>query len=201
MRNWWGGSLRRQGKKYDKRRHGKSTRGQIINRVDIDKRPNVVDEKTRFGDWEIDTIIGKGHSGSLVTIVERVMQFTVSAQVDSKSADKVTEAMIGLLKPFKTVVHTITADNGKEFAYHEKISKALSTDVYFAHPYSSWGRGLNENTNGLLRQYFPKNTALKRVEQQGERRAVRRLNSRPRKSLGYKIPDQLMSEHMAALAA
>jgi IS30 family transposase len=193
--------LRRQGKKYDKRRNGKSTRGQIKNRVSIDDRPEIVDDKARIGDWEIDTVIGKGHSGALVTIVERVTNFTVSAQVDSKSANDVTQATIALLTPFKDVVHTITADNGKKCAYHEKISEELSADVYFAHPYSSWERGLNENTNGLLRQYFPKNTDLKTVSQMEVKRAVKRLNSRPRKNLEYKTPDQLMSAHRAALAA
>lgn len=193
--------LRRQGKKYDKRRNGKSTRGQLKNRVSIDERPQVVEDKSRIGDWEIDTVIGKGHSGALVTIVERVTNFTLSAQMNSKSASDVTQATIALLKPFKEVVHTITADNGKEFAYHEKIAEALSAEIYFAHPYSSWERGLNENTNGLLRQYFPKNTDLKDVTQLEVRRAVRRLNSRPRKGLDFKTPDQLMNDHRAALAA
>ena len=193
--------LRQQGKKYDKRRNGKSTRGQIKNRVSIDDRPQVVDDKSRIGDWEIDTVIGKGHSGALVTIVERVTKLTVSTRVNSKSAEDVTQATIALLKPFENVVHTITADNGKEFAYHEKISKALSAEVYFAHPYSSWERGLNENTNGLLRQYFPKNTDFKKVEQIEVKRALRRLNSRPRKDLGFKTPAQIMNDHRAALAA
>lgn len=193
--------LRRQGKQYDKRRNGKSTRGQIKNRVDIDERPQVVDDKSRVGDWEIDTVIGKGHRGALVTIVERVTRFTVSKQVDRKSAAAVTEATISLLKPLKAVVHTITADNGKEFAYHERISEALEADVYFAHPYSSWERGLNENTNGLLRQYFPKSTDFKKVSQMEVRRAVKRLNSRPRKNLGFKTPGDLMAEHRAAIAA
>lgn len=193
--------LRRQGKKYDKRRNGKSTRGQIKNRISIDDRPDIVADKARIGDWEIDTMIGKGHSGALVTIVERVTNFTVSAQVDNKSANDVTKATIALLTPFKDVVYTITADNGKEFAYHEEISKKLLADVYFAHPYSSWERGLNENTNGLLRQYFPKKTDLKTVTQMEVGRAVQRLNSRPRKNLDYKTPDQLMSAHRAALAA
>lgn len=193
--------LRRQGKKYDKRRNGRSTRGQIKNRVSIDDRPKVVDDKSRIGDWEIDTVIGKGHSGALVTIVERVTKLTASSRINSKSAADVTQATIALLKPFKDVVHTITADNGKEFSYHEKISKALSADVYFAHPYSSWERGLNENTNGLLRQYFPKNTDFKKVEQKEVRRALQRLNSRPRKDLDFKTPVQLMREHRAALAA
>jgi IS30 family transposase len=136
-----------------------------------------------------------------VTIVERVTNFTVSAQADHKSANDVTKATIALLTPLKDVVHTITADNGKEFAYHEEISEKLLADVYFAHPYSSWERGLNENTNGLLRQYFPKKTDLKTVTQMEVGRAVQRLNSRPRKNLGYKTPDQLMSAHRAALAA
>jgi len=193
--------LRQQGKKYDKRRNGKSTRGQIKNRVSIDDRPQVVDDKSRIGDWEIDTVIGKGHSGALVTIVERVTKLTVSTRVNSKSAEDVTQATIALLKPFENVVHTITADNGKEFAYHEKISKALSAEVYFAHPYSSWERGLNENTNGLLRQYFPKNTDFKKVEQIEVKRALRRLNSRPRKDLDFKTPAQIMNDHRAALAA
>lgn len=193
--------LRRQGKKYDKRRNGKSTRGQIRNRISIDDRPKVVDDKSRIGDWEIDTVIGKGHSGALVTVVERVTKYTVSSRVNSKSAADVTEATIALLMPFQDVVHTITADNGKEFAYHEKIGKALSADVYFAHPYSSWERGLNENTNGLLRQYFPKNTDFKKVEQIKVRRALQRLNSRPRKDLDFKTPAQIMNDYRAALAA
>jgi IS30 family transposase len=193
--------LRRQGKKYDKRRNGKSTRGQIRNRISIDDRARVVDDKSRIGDWEIDTVIGKGHSGALVTIVERVTKYTVSSRVNSKSAADVTQATIALLMPFQDVVHTITADNGKEFAYHEQISKALSADVYFAHPYSSWERGLNENTNGLLRQYFPKNTDFKNVEQIKVRRALQRLNSRPRKDLDFKTPAQLMDDYRAALAS
>jgi IS30 family transposase len=103
--------------------------------------------------------------------------------------------------PYKGAVHTITADNGKEFAYHEQISKALCTDVYFANPYSSWERGLNENSNGLLRQYFPKHTDLKGVAQKEVKHAVDRLNSRPRKGLDFKNPGKLMGDHMAALAA
>ena len=193
--------LRRQGKKYDKRRNGKSTRGQIKNRVSIDDRPSVVDEKSRVGDWEIDTVIGKGHSGALVTVVERVTKFTVSKQVEGKTAAAVTKATIDLLKPMQDAVLTITADNGKEFAYHEEICEALDADVYFAHPYSSWERGLNENTNGLLRQYFPKKTDFKKVTQSEVERAVERLNARPRKLLGFKTPSDLMTEHIAALAA
>lgn len=193
--------LRRQGKKYDKRRNGKSTRGHIKGRRCIEDRPAIVDQKARVGDWEIDTVIGKGHSGALVTIVERFTMKTLSARVKSKSAPDVTRATINLLKPYKALVHTITADNGKEFSYHQRISQALEADVYFAHPYSSWERGLNENTNGLIRQYFPKSTDFRIVSGKQVRSMVRKLNRRPRKTLGYKTPDQLWAEHLAAIAA
>ena len=193
--------LRRQGKKYDKRRNGKSTRGQIKNRVSIDDRPEIVDDKVRVGDWEIDTMIGKGHSGALVTVVERSTNFTVAAQVNSKCAADVTKATIVLLTPFMPLVHTITADNGKEFSYHDQIANALDVEVYFAHPYSSWERGLNENTNGLLRQYFPKGTDLKKVSQEEVDKAVVRLNTRPRKGLEFKTPKQLMDAKLMAVAA
>lgn len=193
--------LRRQGKKYDKRRNGKASRGQIKNRISIDERPEIVEDKSRIGDWEIDTVIGKGHSGALVTIVERVTKFTVAKQVDNKSAAAVTAATIELLRPLKDVVLTITADNGKEFSFHEEMGRELNADVYFAHPYSSWERGLNENTNGLLRQYFPKKTDFKKICQEEVLHAVERLNTRPRKDLGFKTPAALMNEYIAAKAA
>ncbi|WP_444932314.1 IS30 family transposase [Microbulbifer sp. SSSA002] len=113
----------------------------------------------------------------------------------------VAQATIALLEPYRDFVHTITADNGKEFALHEKIGEALDAKVYFAHPYSSWERGLNENTNGLLRQYFPKKTDFKLVDQADVEAAVERLNNRPRKMLGYKTPKQVMGEYTAAAAA
>ncbi|MDP0562876.1 MAG: IS30 family transposase [Candidatus Endonucleobacter sp. (ex Gigantidas childressi)] len=145
--------------------------------------------------------MGKGHSGALVTIVDLVTKHTASAQVNSKIAADATNATPSFLNPFKDIVHTITADNGKEFSYHEKISQALSAEVYFAHHYSFWERGLNENTNGLLRQYFPKNTDFKKVGQIEVKRAFMRLNSRPRKDLNFKTPALIMGEHRDALAA
>lgn len=194
--------LRRRTRKYKTRgSNGKTRSGQIKNRVSIDERPLVVDEKSRVGDWEIDTVIGKNHSGALVTIVERVTLFTVSMRVKSKRAKEVTAATLALLTPFKGLVHTITSDNGKEFAYHEKIAASLECDFYFAHPYSSWERGLNENTNGLLRQYFPKSTDFKEVSAQAVKKSVDQLNSRPRKTLAFKTPAALMQEEMVALAA
>ena len=193
--------LRRKGKAYQPRGNKHAGRGCIKNRVSIDERPDIVDEKTRVGDWEIDLVIGKGHSGALVTIVERKMKFTVSKRINDKSAETVTLAAIALLKPFKDAVLTITADNGKEFAYHERIAKALDAKVYFADPYSSWQRGLNENTNGLLRQYWPKLTDFKTVDHKEVSFVIQQLNERPRKILNYETPAKLMAEHMALLGA
>ncbi len=194
--------LRRRARKYKARgSNGKTLSGQIKNRISIDERPLLVDEKNRVGDWEIDTVIGKGHSGALVTLVERVTLFTLSMRVKTKRAQEVTAAVLTLLTPFKGLVHTITADNGKEFAHHEKISTALECGFYFAHPYHSWERGLNENTNGLLRQYFPKNTDFKSISTRSLKYSVNELNHRPRKTLAFKTPAALMQVEMAALAA
>ena len=194
--------LRRRGKAYQSRSKDKQAgRGFIKNRISIDERPEVVDDKSRIGDWEIDLVIGKGHSGALVTIVERKTSFSVSTRVDDKSAKTVTAATIALLKPFKKAVATITADNGKEFAYHEEMTDRLECAVYFADPYCSWQRGLNENTNGLLRQYWPKSTDFKKISQSEVQDVIVNINDRPRKKLKYKTPAKLMAEHMAAKAA
>jgi len=192
-------NLRRRHKKYQRRCNGKQTRGRIPNRVGIENRPSIVDRRGRIGDWEIDTVIGKGHSGALVTIVERALQFTLIARVDSKSAEDVTAATIELLKPYQHIVHSITADNGKEFAYHERIAKALDTQFFFARPYHSWERGLNENTNGLIRQYFPKSTNFKLVTNEEVSQVTYLLNMRPRKTLGYCTPIALMESQLKSL--
>jgi IS30 family transposase len=179
--------LRHSGKK--RKRYGsKDKRGQIRGRVSIDDRPVIVSEKTRLGDWEIDTVIGKNHQGALVTIVDRVSKFTLIKKVASKHADVVTEATITLLQPYLDRTLTITADNGKEFAGHEKIKAALDADVYFAHPYSSWERGLNENTNGLIRQYFTKGSSFENITDKDVDDVMKKLNHRPRKTLNYKTP-------------
>jgi IS30 family transposase len=193
--------LRRSGKAYQKRRNGKRPQGRIRNRIGIEDRPSVVDEKSRVGDWEIDTVIGKGHRGALVTVVERATQFTLVAKVANKSASAVTAATIELLRPYKGALHTITADNGKEFAYHEQLTAELGAAVYFARPYHSWERGLNENTNGLLRQYWPKCTDFTKVTTREVDKNVRQLNRRPRKTLGFKSPETLMQNHLAEVTA
>lgn len=187
-----GGTLHshlRQGHKKRKKQYGsKDRRGQIRNRVSIDERPAVVAEKNRIGDWEIDTVIGQNHQGALVTIVDRVSKFTLIKKVDSKHAEVVTEATIILLQPYLDKTLTITADNGKEFAGHEKISGHLKADVYFAHPYHSWERGLNENTNGLIRQYFAKGCSFEGITNDEVEAVMHKLNHRPRKTLNYKTP-------------
>jgi IS30 family transposase len=192
--------LRRGGKKYQKRSNGKRSRGIIKDRVGIEKRPRVVEDKARIGDWEIDSVIGKGHSGALVTIVERATQFALSKRVDSKGAKELTQATIALLRPYAEAVHSITADNGKEFAYQKEIARALEASVYFARPYHSWERGLNENTNGLLRQYWPKCTDFKKVSHTEVDSVIKKLNRRPRKTLKFTTPEELKHNHLAAIA-
>lgn len=191
-----GGSLYKhlRHKKYKHRTGKPEARGQIRNRISIEERPAIVDEKSRLGDWEADTVIGKGHKGVLVTLSERVSKLNLIACVPSKQADVVTAAIIDMLQPFKAELHTITFDNGKEFAYHEKIKKALDVETYFAHPYHSWERGLNENHNGLIRQYLPKDQALDKVTNNQVIDIQNLLNQRPRKTLGFKTPDEVYTE-------
>ena len=165
-----------------------SRRGAIPNQVSIDERPAIVDAKRRFGDWEGDTVIGKGHRGALVTLVERKSLYTVIRSVLHKTAKAVRYAVVDGLTPYIDWVHTITYDNGREFADHEGMASDLEASIYFAHPYASWERGLNENTNGLIRQYFPKDRDLTTVTKHEIEKAMDKLNHRPRKSLGYRTP-------------
>ena len=163
-------------------------RGIIPNQVSIDDCPAIVDAKRRFGDWEGDTVIGKGHRGALVTLVERKSLYTVIRAVLNKTAEAVRNAVTEGLTPHRDRVHTITYDNGREFTDHEGMASDLDARIYFAHPYSSWERGLNENTNGLIRQYFPKDRDLTTVTKREIEKAMDKLNHRPRKSLGYRTP-------------
>jgi transposase, IS30 family len=170
---------------------GRERRGAIKGRVGIEQRPVVVDQKSRIGDLEGDTIMGKNNQGAIVTLVDRRSRYTFARQVNFKTADLVGQAVIDLLRPHKNRCHTLTFDNGKEFTDHAFISKCLNAKVYFAHPYCSWERGLNENTNGLLRQYFPKKMSLRDVSQIDVDDAVYKLNHRPRKCLGYRTPHEV----------
>ena len=185
----------RQGAKRRRKRYGSGARVSIIpNRISIDQRPRIVDVKRRIGDWECDTVIGTDRKSVLVTLVERKSLFTLAAKVGSKKALPVRDAIIGLLLPYKDKVKTLTFDNGTEFIQHEKIAETLQAKTYFAHPYASWERGINENTNGLLRQFFPKGSAFKNVTDNDVDRAVDLLNNRPRKTRKYRTPNQIFNK-------
>ncbi len=189
-----GGDLHRhlRCQKPRKKRYGApDRRGQIKGRVSIDERPSVVEQRSRIGDWEADTVVGKRGGAALVTLVERKSRLSVIAKVPSQSAQSVQDAIMTQLKPFASEVHTLTYDNGKEFAYHQRIAEVLNASGYFAHPYHSWERGLNENTNGLIRQYFPKSDDLAGVTDVKVRAVMEKLNNRPRKCLGFKTPNQV----------
>jgi transposase, IS30 family len=191
-----GGDLHRHLRSQKPRRKryasGQERRGVIKNRIGIEARPAIVDQKTRIGDWEGDTMIGQHHRGGLVTLAERKSRYVLAGRICSKHAQRVTKVMTRLLRPHQHHCHTITLDNGKEFAEHERIAAELEASIYFAHPYRSWERGLNENSNGLLRQYFPKGMALTDITDEQVRYAVDRLNHRPRKVLGYRTPHEVL---------
>lgn len=186
--------------KQRRKRYGKrDLRGTIPNRLSIEQRPAVVEKRSRIGDWEADTVIGKNHKQAIVRLVERKSGYTLIRKVERRTADVVSRTMTKLLKPYQSRVHTITSDNGKEFAGHEKVARALRVDFYFAHPYASWERGTNENTNGLIRQYFPKGMDFTSITQQEISHVMKRLNNRPRKRLGYLTPAQVFFKSGVAL--
>lgn len=193
--------LRRFNKKYKKRYGAYDRRGQIPDRVSIDHRPAIVDTKKRIGDWETDTIIGKNHKGVILTIVERKTKLTLMQKLPNKRADLVADAMVELLLPYRNSVHTITTDNGKEFSDHKDIAKRLGANIYFAHPYHSWERGLNENTNGLIRQYFPKKSNFNKITHKKIEFVMNRLNNRPRKLLDFATPNEVFLGRKIKLAA
>lgn len=181
--------LRVASKKYRKRYgSGKKKRGMIKDKVSIDQRPDCINNKERVGDWEIDTIIGKDKKGAIVTIAERATAFVLIARLEGKNALELARAVVRLMAPFKDLVLSITSDNGLEFAMHKYIARKLDAEFYFAHPYSSWERGLNEYSNRLIRQYIPKKTDFNDVNGQQIRDITMKLNSRPRKNLNFKTP-------------
>ena len=186
--------LRHRGKKYNKRSKVRAGRGCIPNRRDIDERPKIVEEKSRLGDWELDTIIGKNHKGAVVSMVDRASKLTKLVKVPRRTAKKVEEALVQRLEPIRDHVHTLTADNGKEFANHETVSKILQADFFFAKPYHSWERGLNEHTNGLVRQYLPKSTSFDEVSDIQLNEIEKLLNNRPRKVLQFRTPIEVFNE-------
>jgi IS30 family transposase len=188
--------LRHKGKR--RKKYGQARKSRIRGRISIDKRPSIVDDKIRIGDFEADTIIGKGKQGAIVSIVDRKSMYLKLSIPVSKNSNIVANEMVRLLAPFKRKVHTITTDNGLEFAQHQHISKKLKCDYYFCHPYSSWQRGLNENINGLIRQYIPKGSSFNHITTQEIKKIENRLNHRPRKSLGWRTPHEVFYENLKA---
>jgi transposase, IS30 family len=158
----------------------------------IDRRPRVVNERKRIGDWESDTLEGRKSSGLLATHVERKSRYTVAVKVKDKSADTVSGATLAAMKNLpKKKVKTITFDNGKEFAGFKELERGLGMRSYFANPYHSWECGANENTNGLLRQFFPRGTNFALVRQAQVDRVIKLLNNRLRKCLNYRTPAEV----------
>lgn len=186
--------LRTLGKRYQKRGNTKNRRGQIPDRVAIEKRPSIVEKKERFGDLEIDLVIGKAHKGALLTINDRATGLLKMAYIKSKEAKEVAKKTIELLEPWIPFIHTITSDNGKEFTNHKQIAQALNIDFYFAKPYHSWQRGANENLNGLVRQYFPKKHNFDLITKQQVELAIYKLNNRPRKRYDFFSPNQMFNQ-------
>ena len=187
-------------KKRKKRYGSYDRRGVLPSRVSIDDRPAIVDTRQRLGDWEADTIVGKRHRGALVSLSERKSRVTLLKWVERRTAQAVADAVIELLEPCKHLVHTITSDNGKEFADHERIAKSLEADIYFAHPYAAWERGTNENSNGLVRQYFPKGRDFTTITEEETIMAQSRLNNRPRKCLDFDTPYEVFFQSSSVVA-
>lgn len=183
--------LRNQGKTYRKRGASKDKRGQIVGRVGIENRPPEVADKQRFGDLEIDLVIGKNHKGALLTINDRATGMLQMKKIESKDAEIVKNATIELLNNWKPYIQTITSDNGKEFAKHQSIATSLEIDYYFANPYCSWERGANENLNGLVRQYFAKGSDFSLITDKQVEKAVQKLNNRPRKRHQFQTPNEV----------
>jgi IS30 family transposase len=183
-----------------KRLSGNDKRGIIKDRKFIDDRPAIVEEKTRCGDWEGDTIEGAGKKGYVATFVDRKTKFLVAFPLKYKQAELIVDGARKAFANLPTLQKmTLTVDNGKEFSRHADLGKVIGMDVYFAHPYHSWERGLNEHTNGLLRQYLPKKRSLDTLTKRELAYIVDRINNRPRKSLGYRTPFEMFYRKSFAL--
>ena len=183
--------LRHRPKSYRKRGSGRERRGRLKDQVMIDQRPPVVEERSRIGDWEMDTVIGRPGGPVLVTMVERMSRYTLIGLAGSKEALDVSSEIIKAMGAHRDKVLTTTYDNGKEFAHHKLIGQVLEASAYFAHPYHSWERGLNENTNGLIRQYFPKGMDFAELTPEAVMAIQDKLNSRPRKCIDYRTPNDI----------
>ena len=184
-------SLRRRGKRCNKRSGKNAGRGLIPDKIDISERPTIVARKARLGDWEGDTVVSAGHKGGLLTLVERKTQLAKIIKLPRATAHATLRAAVRRLKPIGDFVHTITFDNGREFAAHQDIAHALKAKIFFATPYHAWERGLNENTNGLIRDFLPKGTDFSTIANAEVAKVECLLNARPRKSLGFRSPQEV----------
>jgi IS30 family transposase len=187
-------------KRYRKRANGRDRRGTIPNQRRIDERPPHIDNRAQVGHWEADTIVGPHHASALLSIVERKTGYTLLALLPDRTASSAYQAMVRLLEPIAHKVKTITTDNGSEFAWHEKLDATLGCVSYFCTPYSSCQRGTNENTNGLVRQYVPKQRELDTVDQQELQMIEDNLNHRPRKRLGFRTPHRVFVQSLNSFA-
>lgn len=189
--------LRQSHRTRRKRRLSNDKRGQITDRVSIKDRPAIVTDRSRLGDWEGDTIVGKNHKSNIGTIVDRVSKLTVIVPLKSREASETANQIVKEMQKINTPILTITFDNGKEFANHKFIEDELKANVFFADPYSSYQRGTNENTNGLIRQFFPKGTDFNQVNHSRLKDVENLLNNRPRKTLGYLTPIEYIYQSVA----
>jgi transposase, IS30 family len=185
-------------KKRYKKRGVAQKRGTIPNRVGIESRPTIVDTNTQVGHWEGDTVIGFDHDGALLTVVERVTKWTCIVKLSGKHAHPLARAAVTKLGNCPLPIKSITVDNGREFTQHEIITEGLKAPVFFARPYHSWERGLNENTNGLIRQYVPKQQRISSLTDEFVSSIENQLNHRPRKALGFLSPVQYVEKHRIA---
>jgi len=186
----WRCWLRRGGRPPEKR-------GKLANCVSIQGRGKVINHRRRYGDWEGDTIVGKGRRSALVTLVERKSGYARIARIDDMTTATTMRAAKRRLKDLPASLRrSVTFDNGKEFAGHATLTEHLGLDVYFAKPYASWQRGTNENTNGLLRQFFPKGTDFTQISHRAVARVEELINERPRRRLGYRTPNEVLSKRM-----
>ncbi len=172
----------------------KDSRGVIPNRVGIEERPPIVETREIFGDLEIDLIIGKNHKSVIATINDRASGMLKMKRVESKKAELVSDAIIEMLQDWKPCIKTMASDNGKEFTLHQKMSKSLLVDFFFARPYHSWERGANENLNGLIRQYFPKASDFNLLSEQKIKDIETKIDNRPRKRFNFESPIFVMNK-------
>ena len=179
-------------KKKNRKRYGGIRKNQSIKeRISITERPEMINNRERYGDWEVDTVIGKQGGKVLVTLVERKSKLSLIGLANNKTSVAVKNTLLKLLNALSSSVHSLTYDNGPEFAEHKVIDRALNSQAYFARPYCSGDRGLSENTNGLIRQYLPKQMSFDDLSEKALVWIMQRLNNRPRKTLNFRTPNEL----------